>query len=359
MNHTNLIRIIYKSLGLDMGEVMIFNGNRFFYLLLFFCIIISCTTEKCPISSEKEPNYILKTRLNEFEYIQDQFFLVDFYYQSVFESSFDPSTMRWIIQDHGKRIIQLDVWKTARHTSASSRLAWAVLDPTQVHPDSINFLQPIRGQNIQGFFRRLNEEEYFYDEYRGYFWLEQSVNNMDVVAIAYSNSSGEKFGMLWNEITDTTDIVLLKLIKAEAMQPQLPTWKLMMQNVYNMGADYINRIGFDVKVIYSITGEDILMQPVGDKKTFNYLLGLDRLNEIGEPLEGGDGITDENFLIMDYYNGYILFPSLRPFDPKYCTQFKIDSSLSVEIYDIRSKALELERHKFDIEISILDTVSHL
>ena len=143
--------------------------------------------------------------------------------------------------------------------------------------------------------------------------------------------------MLWNEITDSTDIVLLKLIKADAMKPKLPTWDLMMQNVYGMGADHVNGIGFDVKVIYSKTGEDILIQPVGDKKTFNYLLGIDRLNENGEPVDGGDGITDKNFIIMDYYNGYILFPSLRPFDPKYCTQFKIDSSLSVEIYDRRSK----------------------
>ena len=139
--------------------------------------------------------------------------------------------------------------------------------------------------------------------------------------------------------------------------PNYPTWGLEMRNVYHIGADLVSREGFDVKVMYTKTGKDILVQPIGEIKTFNYLLGLDRLNELGEPVDGGDGIIDKyNLHIFNYSDGYILFPSLRPFDPNYYTQFKIDNSLAVEIYDTRNQTLMVDQHKFDIEISILDTV---
>ena len=75
-------------------------------IFIFTSIFNQCETSKDPISIEKEPNSIFQSRLNEYQYIENQFFLVDFYYQSVFESSFDPFTMRWHIQDFGKRIVQ-------------------------------------------------------------------------------------------------------------------------------------------------------------------------------------------------------------------------------------------------------------
>ena len=335
--------------------------NSIFIILFAIITIITfenCETSKVPISGDIGPNYILQTRLNEYEYIKNQYFLIDFYYKSVFESSFDPPTMRWIIQDTRKKIVQLDVWINDRPTSASSLPAWAVSDPTQIHPDSIDYLKQIPGQNVQRFFSRLDDGQYIYDEFRGYFWLDFPVRDTDVIAIAYENAAGEKFGMLWQDITYPAQIPLLKLIKAENMIPSYPTWPLLMQNVYSMGADQIVLEGFDVKVMYTGTGHEILVQPVGDQKTFNYLTGLDRLTVNGEILEGDDGIIDYiNANIFDIYHGLIMFPSLRPFDPRFCQQFKIDNSLSVEMYDTIDDTEILNQHKFDIEISILDTFS--
>jgi cell surface protein SprA len=266
--------------------------------------------------------------------------------------------MRWIIPDHMKKIVHLDVWINTIPTNANGRLAWAVSDPTQIHPDSIKYLQSKEGEKIKTYFMRLTENDYWFEEYRGYFWLNFPVHDDDIIAIAYKNATGEKFGMLYNEISDSTRDILLKLIKAENMISSYPTWLLMMQNVYCMGADHIIREGFDVKVIYTSTGKDMLVQPVGEQKTFNYLTGLDRLTVNGEIHEGDDGIIDYiNANIFDSYNGYIFFPSLRPFDPSFCKQFKIDNSLAVQIYETTNEIEILNQHKFDIEISILDTVS--
>ena len=333
--------------------------RKLLYFIAIVFIFCQCETSKDPISSEIKPNYIFQNRLKEYQYIKNQFFLVDFYYQSIFESSFDPLTMRWLIQDLGKRIIQLDVWINDLPTGTSSVFGWAVFDPTLVHPDSINYLQSIPGQNVSGFYRRLQHEEYDYDEFRGYFWLKSPIAEDGIIAIAYKNSSEEKFGMLFQDIPSQNPIVLLKLIKATNMRPDYPSWPLLMQNVYDMGIDQLYGEKFDVTVIYTRTGKEILVQPLGDQRTFNYLMGLDRLNESAKHIVGGDGITDRfNSLIFDIYNGYILFPSLRPFDPSFCTQFKFDNSLAVEIYNTKSETEILNQHKFDIEITIQDTVSH-
>jgi hypothetical protein len=355
-------RFMHYPLGLkNEKRLKAMKNILFFIAAMFFLISIlsQCETSKDPISSEREPDYIFQNRVKEYHYIKNQFFLVDFYYQSVFESSFDPLTMRWLIQDLGKRIVQLDVWINDHPSGASSVFGWAVFDPTQVDPDSINFLQSIPGQNIPGFFRRLEYEEYDYDEFRGYFWFKSPIDEDDIIAIAYKNSSGEKFGMLFQEISSQNPVALLKLIKASNMIPNYPTWPLLMQNVYDMGIDQLYGEKFDVTAIYTRTGKEILVQPVGDQRTFNYLIGLDRLNESAKHIVGGDGITDRfNSLIFDIYNGYILFPSLRPFDPSFCTQFKFDNSLAVEIYNTKSETEILNQHKFDIEITIQDTVSH-
>ena len=113
---------------------------KLYSFFLFFIFIFSCTTYKNPISGKNEPDYILKSRIKEYEYVQNQFFLVDFYYQSVFESSFDPSSMRWLVQDPGRRIQQLEVWITTHPTEFDACQGWAVLGPITITPEMLDSL---------------------------------------------------------------------------------------------------------------------------------------------------------------------------------------------------------------------------
>jgi len=333
---------------------------RYIFNLLFIIVIIllSCKTSDEPLYNENEPDYILQTRLKEYEYIKNQFYLVDTYYQSTFESSFDPTTMQWIVNDPGKLVDQLDVWINDQPNSPYSLPAWAVLNPNLIDPDSVYDLPVIRCQNVYGFFRRLDVSEYTYDKYRGFFYLKRPLSDSDLLAIAYSNKAGEKCGMLWQEIVKyPNQIPILKLIKDEHMTPYCPTWPLMMQNVYYMGVQRVSHEGFDVKVFYTKTGEDQSIQSVGDQLSFMYLLGLDRLDDTGNLIIGGDNKLDYLVItIFDRINGYILFPSLRPFDPQQSYKFKIDNSLQVDIYNTIDENTWYTNHKFDIQISILDTL---
>jgi len=324
---------------------------------IFLFLATTCSTDKNPISTkEKEPDYILKFRQNDYDYLRNQFFLVNSYFQSHFESNFNPLTMQWVVNNSDYRIYQLDVWMSTRPTDPDSRPGWAVVDPNSVNPDSMDYLQVISGIQENGYFRHLDESEYHYDEYRGFFWLNKSAGDQDVVAIAYQLVNGFQEGILFNQITSTSQILLLKMIQAQGANPNFPTWGLTMRNVYNLGATFIRRDEFDVKVIYTKTGKDITVQPLGERKTFNYLVGLDRLKENGEPVNGGDGKVEAgNSLIFNLTDGFLIFPSLTPFDPTLSYQFKFDSTLKVDIYNSKNRSWELLQHKFEIQTAILDT----
>jgi hypothetical protein len=331
-----------------------------FYLIssiLIICIL-SCEKSQDPLSAEKKADYLYKTRLKEYEYVKNQFFMIDFYYQSVFESSYDPQHMFWIINNIGKRIINLEIWIDGNPVDPYTRAGWTVADPANVLRDSLGQPEPINGVQVWGFFKRLEKSEYEYDEYRGFFKLNRPVDEKNIIAIAYSTESGDQIGMYSQDITDPDQTVILKLIKASNMIPSYPTWPLQMQNVYKMDIDRTAAKRADLKVIYTGTGKNLLIQPLGERKTFIYLMGLDRLTINGESTETGDGRIDwYNANIFDTYNGFLMFPSLRPFDPNFCTQFKIDTSLAVKIYVTRDQTTILQEHKFDIEITIPDTIS--
>ncbi len=300
-------------------------------------------------------------RVKDYDYVRDRFFFLDSTYAARFESSYIPETMQWLVTDPGSRIKQLDVWLTARPNDPKTRQGWAVLnaDKSIYTPDTLASLQVINGVQEYGYFKKLEENEYFYDEYRGYFWLNQTVNENDVVAVSYVTDGGTKQGDLFNEVTDTSAIVLLKLIRAQGSNPRYRTWRLTMRNVYNLGASSISKNGFDLKILYTKTGQDVDVQPVPPNKSFVYLMGLDRLDEQGGPIDGGDRKIDvNNGNVLDLSNGYLIFPSITPFDPSPNSNFKIDTSLAVKIYDIKNRTVELDEHKFDIEITTSSVTSN-
>ena len=296
-----------------------------------------------------------KFRIKDYEYSRNRFFFVDTIYQENFESGYNTQTMAWQVFGGGAfRISQLDVWVKARPTDPVTSRGVAVLDPQPgMNVDSLENAGEIPGEREIAYFKRLKYlEDYNYDEYRGFFWINQNVDDQDILAVAYQTEGGVKKGMLFSEVTDSTTL-LLKLVKPKASKPDYKsTWKLAMRNVYNLGASQISPDGFDVKILFTKEGSDDDVQPVGDPKPFIFLTGLDRLDEQGNAIDGGDKKVDvKNGNIFDLANGYLIFPSLTPFAPPTGSKFPIDKSLYVNIYDIKDRTTELQEHKFDIEIT--------
>jgi len=291
-------------------------------------------------------------RIKDIEYVRERFFFVDDYYADEYERAYKPETMTWIMKDTGMRIKQLDVWVSANPNRPLTREGLAVLDPDSVDPGEIDSLQVISGEQERGYFRLLDESEYAYDEYRGYFWLNQTVMDNDVVAVSYVTDNGIQKGQLFNDVTDTSAVVLLKLVRAQGSNSNYPTWKLTMRNVYNLGASGISQDGFDVNILYTKTGQDVDVQPVGDPKPFIYLMGLDRLDQQGSPVVGGDKQIDvRNGNIFNLADGYLIFPSTIPFAPPVDSNFPIDTSLYVNIYNTKDRSIELDQSKFTLEVT--------
>lgn len=290
-------------------------------------------------------------RIKDYDYVRDRFFFLNDVYRDRFEEDINEAQMILSI-DTTLSIRQLDVWKTVI-VGGNTAYNETYKGLAGLNPDSLTETTPeVPGQIEGGQFKRLTEgTDYDYDYQRGYLWLKSQPSTNEVIAIAYQTNS-LTVGQLWQEIdTTATDssTIFLKLIKPRASNPNYTTaWSYTMRNVYNLGASGLSTDGFDARVIYSVTGED---QEVDQKegKTYNYLMGLDRLNDQGDVVVGGDKKVDlSQRFIFDLANGYVIFPSRTPFAPQF--NFSFDPARFVNIYETNDRTLEQQQSKFEIEV---------
>ena len=292
-------------------------------------------------------------RIKDYEYIEDRFFFLDDFYFQNFENAIDEQTMILRL-DTTNFIRQLDVWKT---TSAIGNteydetfFAFAGTNPDSLQSVPPSTIQTAQGRIESGRFKRLVEgQDYKYDYQRGFLWLTSPPASSDVIAIAYRTFDDRRVGDLFQAIdTLALDTIRLQLLKAKAPKPDYPTWNLSMRNVYNLGASGISADGFDAKVLYSVTGEDQEVNPTG--KTYNFLMGLDRTNEQGVVIAGGDKKVDLNKrFIFNLQDGYLIFPSRNPFNPQ--EKFTFEDDRRVDIYNTTDRTKEQEESKFEIEVT--------
>ncbi len=125
------------------------------------------------------------------------------------------------------------------------------------------------------------------------------VNDNYRIAVALVTLAGDTVGTAGDELN-------LKLIKQSNPLPQLPetnpTWAYEMRNYYFLGANNIVRESFNCDIFLQRSGEDPVS--IQDGVPFTQILGLD---------SNGDGLMYDEDVTMDWENGFIQFPSSRPF----------------------------------------------
>jgi cell surface protein SprA len=110
--------------------------------------------------------------------------------------------------------------------------------------------------------------------------------------------------------------LILKLLKSTVLDVRMPTWDLMMKNIYALNAYQLDREDFYMDILYmnDETGVPIPFLPDGNLSD-TLLIGvmeLDRLNTNNDPFP--DGIFD--FVpgtTIDQQRGRIIFPVVEPF----------------------------------------------
>jgi len=170
--------------------------------------------------------------------------------------------------------------------------------------------------------RKLAASEFTFNPDLGYITLQTKITPDMALLVAYQytyNGNDYTVGELSESYANigADSLVIAKMIKPPVVKTRLPTWDLMLKNIYQLGVTQIQRDNFQFRIIYKddASGADIPNLQEGTN-TQNVpllrLMGLDRLNPNNDPIPDGnfdfvDGVT------IDAKNGRILFPVLEPF----------------------------------------------
>lgn len=205
------------------------------------------------------------------------------------------------------------------------------------NPDDINGLLEnfFAGENNNGTdfekitgARRLSPTEFTFHPQLGYVTLTRKLQNDEALAVAYEYTSGTgtyRVGELSDDYDrmEDEDVIFLKLLRPRKVSIRqngriVPTWDLMMKNIYSLNVNQLSREGFQLRVIYrdDRTGIDNPQLQEGSttlrERQLIEVFGLDKLNPVNDPQRDGnfdfvDGIT------INTMNGLIIFPYLEPF----------------------------------------------
>lgn len=245
--------------------------------------------------------------------------------------------------------------------------------------DVISFFQANGGTDNFGkltYARKLTDREFTFQPQLGYLSLNNPLNADEVLAVAYRYTYNGVEYQVGEFSTDVTfdpanpKVLYAKLLKNETTKIALPTWDLMMKNIYTIGGYQISSSNFKLD-IYRIDNETGVENPVMTEgvntanKQWIGLTELDRLNQQNErrpdgvfdfvPANGAFGTysatnntansnlsisnlsslinnTNTGYITIDPTNGRIIFPIIEPFGKDLASKFLPSEQALVDKY---------------------------
>ncbi|MBP3304121.1 MAG: cell surface protein SprA [Muribaculaceae bacterium] len=167
--------------------------------------------------------------------------------------------------------------------------------------------------------RLLSSSEYTLNPTLGYISLNNALNSDEVLGVAYEYTCDGKIyqvGEFSADITDTERSLFLKMLKSTTVNPDMPLWRLMMKNVYSLGAYQVQSQNFrlDIRYLSDTTGTEINYLPVPSiaDKPLLQLMGLDRIDNSRNSRPDGFFDFIEGYTIISS-QGKVIFPVVEPF----------------------------------------------
>src|ERR1700743_2412379 len=179
--------------------------------------------------------------------------------------------------------------------------------------------------------RKLTDKEFTLHPQLGYISLNNALNNDEVLAVAYQytyNGQQYQVGEFSSDLPvdpTTPKVLFLKLLKNSLLKTNLPTWKLMMKNIYSLGAYQVSSTGFKLQIT-RLDDQSGIPKPEMEEgqntkgKLWLQLTDLDNLDQQNN--KQPDGYFDYlEKITIDSQNGRIIFPVLEPFGSDLAKQF--------------------------------------
>ncbi|MEQ9285336.1 MAG: cell surface protein SprA [Cyclobacteriaceae bacterium] len=189
--------------------------------------------------------------------------------------------------------------------------------------------------------RKLDPREYKWNRQMGYISLLRRLQNDEVLAVSYEYTyNGQRYQV--GELSEDyqgrpdDDLILLKLLRPTKINTRVPTWELMMKNVYYLNAYRLSEDGFTLRVNYrdDLTNFD---NPSLNEGAETKDIPLIRLLKLDELNRNGDRQRDGNFdfiegVTVDKENGNIIFPVLEPFGRTLKSHFREEEQTLINRY---------------------------
>lgn len=167
--------------------------------------------------------------------------------------------------------------------------------------------------------RLLNSSEYSLNTTLGYISLKSALSTDEVLGVAYEYTYQGKVyqvGEFSGDVTNTSDALYLKMLRGTTISPHLPMWKLMMKNVYSLGAYQLQKKNFkmNIKFLSDTTGTEINYLPIGEisNQPLLQVMNLDRIDSNQESTPDGFFDYVEGYTVQSS-GGKIIFPVAEPF----------------------------------------------
>jgi len=190
--------------------------------------------------------------------------------------------------------------------------------------------------------RLLTSKEFTLHPQLGYISLNYPLNNDEVLAVAYQYTYNGVVYQVGEFSTDhpvnptSPQVLYVKLLKNELLKTSLPTWNLMMKNIYSLNAFQISPTNFKLS-INRLDDASGIQKPVMEEgkntkgKLWIQVTDLDNLDQQLQKQPDGyfdflEGIT------IDSQNGRIMFPVLEPFGADLAKQFTASEQSLVNRY---------------------------
>ena len=208
--------------------------------------------------------------------------------------------------------------------------------------------------------RKLESNEFTLNSQLGFISLNRRLNDGEVLAVAYeytvagtvsgSTENSFKVGEFSNDGIQAPDNLAVKLLRSEILttkrtnpitnkEEAFPTWRLMMKNVYALGAYPLTQDGFRFEIQYRDDNTGIPSNTLQNAQTAGIankpllqVLNLDRLDQ--SQSQNADGFFDYvEGITVKSENGFIIFPEAEPFGKDLENQLTSTTDITTYVFN--------------------------